>query len=47
MFTNRMQATVELAVREGRLNNREAGHMARFYEESICGSTYLEEQNEC
>ncbi|MEM7311849.1 MAG: biosynthetic arginine decarboxylase [Planctomycetota bacterium] len=46
MLTSRIQAAVERAVQEGRLNNREAGHMVRFYEESLYGYTYLEEPRE-
>lgn len=38
----RLQSAVELAVREGRINNAEGGQLIRFYEESLNGYTYLE-----
>ena len=43
---HRLQAAVEVAVRERRLNHREAGRLVRFYEEALHGYTYLEEPDE-
>jgi arginine decarboxylase len=39
----RLQAAVETAVREGRLNHQEAGRFLKFYEDGLNGYTYLEE----
>lgn len=39
---DRVQATVEAAVRAGRLGHSEAGAFLKFYEESLNGYTYLQ-----
>ncbi len=38
-----LRRSVELAVREGRLNYEEAGRLVRFYEDGLHGYTYLED----
>ena len=38
----RLQAVVEQAVQEGRLDHLQAGRFVRFYEQSLSGYTYLE-----
>ncbi|MCA9099284.1 MAG: arginine decarboxylase, partial [Planctomycetaceae bacterium] len=38
----RLQTHVENAVRKGLIDNEQAGHVVRFYEESLNGYTYLE-----
>ncbi len=38
-----LQGSVEQAVREGRINDQQAGRFLRFYEASLEGYTYLEE----
>jgi arginine decarboxylase len=43
---NRVQATVEQAVREGRIDHQQAGRFVKFYEEGLNGYTYLEEPGE-
>ena len=43
---NRVQATVEGAVREGRIDHQQAGRIVKFYEEGLNGYTYLEEPGE-
>ena len=43
---NRLQTAVENAVREQRLDHREAGRFLRFYESGLHGYTYLEEPSE-
>ncbi|HVJ85156.1 MAG TPA: biosynthetic arginine decarboxylase [Caulifigura sp.] len=43
---NRVQATVESAVREGRIDHQQAGRIVKFYEEGLNGYTYLEEPGE-
>ncbi len=43
---NRLQKAVEMAVREGRVDNQEAGRLIKFYEEALNGYTYLEEPSE-
>jgi arginine decarboxylase len=45
-LVNRLQANVETAVREGRIDHVEAGRFLRFYEEALNGYTYLEETPE-
>ncbi len=40
---DRLQSAVELAVREGRIDNQQAGRFVKFYEEGLHGYTYLEE----
>jgi arginine decarboxylase len=40
---NRLQRSVETAVREGRLDHQQAGRFVKFYEEGLNGYTYLEE----
>lgn len=39
---DRLQTQVENAVRQGRIDNEQAGHFVKFYEESLMGYTYLE-----
>jgi len=39
---DRVQVHVENAVRQGRIDNQQAGHFVRMYEESLAGYTYLE-----
>jgi arginine decarboxylase len=39
---NRLQAAVEIAVQEGRLDHQQAGRFVKFYEEGLNGYTYLE-----
>lgn len=39
---HRLQTAIELAVREGRIDNAEGGRFIKFYEESLNGYTYLE-----
>lgn len=39
---DRMQSTVEQAVRQGHLDHAEAGRLIRFYEDGLNGYTYLE-----
>lgn len=38
----RFQSAVEVAVREGKIDNAEAGRFVRFYEDGLNGYTYLE-----
>ncbi len=40
---HRLQVAVETAVREGRIDNSEAGQFVKFYEEALNGYTYLED----
>lgn len=40
---NRLQAAVEVAVREGRIGHQQAGRFVKFYEDGLNGYTYLEE----
>jgi arginine decarboxylase len=40
---NRLQAAVETAVREQRIDHKDAGRFIKFYEEGLGGYTYLEE----
>ena len=42
---NRLQNAVELAVREGRIDHRQAGRFVKFYEDGLHGYTYLEESD--
>jgi arginine decarboxylase len=41
---NRVQAAIETAVRENRVDYKQAGQFLKFYEESLRGYTYLEEE---
>ena len=43
---DRLQTAVESAVRNGNVDNSEAGRIVRFYEEALNGYTYLEEPGE-
>jgi arginine decarboxylase len=43
---NRLQAAVEVAVRENRIDHVMAGQFVKFYEEALNGYTYLEEPGE-
>jgi arginine decarboxylase len=38
----KLRTDVETAVREGRIDHEEAGHLLRFYEDGLQGYTYLE-----
>jgi arginine decarboxylase len=40
---SRLQAAVEIAVRQGRIDHQQAGRFVRVYEEGLRGYTYLEE----
>ncbi len=40
---NRLQAALEVAVREGRISHQQAGRFIKFYEDGLNGYTYLEE----
>ncbi|MFO0904660.1 MAG: biosynthetic arginine decarboxylase [Pirellulales bacterium] len=40
---HRLQSAVETAVREGRIDHRQAGRFVKFYEAGLQGYTYLEE----
>jgi arginine decarboxylase len=40
---DRLQAAVDAAIREGRIDHKQAGYFVHFYEEAIDGYTYLEE----
>ncbi|HPP54693.1 MAG TPA: arginine decarboxylase, partial [Thermoguttaceae bacterium] len=42
-LVDQLQSSVEQAVREGRINDEQAGRFLRFYEASLEGYTYLEE----
>jgi arginine decarboxylase len=39
----RLQAAVDVAVREARMDNQQAGKLVKFYEQALSGYTYLEE----
>jgi arginine decarboxylase len=43
---SRLQAAVELAVRQGRIDHQQAGRFVRVYEDGLRGYTYLEEPEE-
>lgn len=43
ILVDQLQTSVEQAVREGRINDEQAGRFLRFYEASLEGYTYLEE----
>ncbi len=43
---DRLQMAVETAVREGRIDNAQAGEFIKFYEEGLNGYTYLEGMHE-
>ncbi len=43
-LVRRLQDSVERAVRQGRLENSEAGRCMKFFEEALNGYTYLEEE---
>ena len=40
---DRLQAAVDAAIREGRIDHKQAGAFVHFYEEALNGYTYLEE----
>jgi len=42
-LVSRLRTDVETAVREGRISDRNAGRLMRFYEEGLGGYTYLED----
>jgi arginine decarboxylase len=42
----KLRESVEVSVREGRLNFEESGRLLRFYEDGLHGYTYLEDPNE-
>jgi arginine decarboxylase len=43
---DRLQMSVEIAVREGRIDHQQAGRFVKFYEDGLNGYTYLEEPGE-
>ena len=45
-LTRQLRDSVEVAVREGRINYEQAGRFLKFYEEGLQGYTYLEEPDE-
>jgi arginine decarboxylase len=45
-LVSELRTDVERAVREGRISDRNAGQLMRFYEEGLGGYTYLEEPGE-
>jgi arginine decarboxylase len=42
----KLRESVEVSVREGRLNYEESGRLLRFYEDGLHGYTYLEDPND-
>ena len=46
MLIRKLRDSVEVSVREGRLNFEESGRLLRFYEDGLHGYTYLEDPNE-
>jgi arginine decarboxylase len=42
----KLRESVEVSVREGRLNFEESGRLLRFYEDGLHGYTYLEDPND-
>ena len=42
----KLRQSVEVAVRENRLDYEESGRLLRFYEDGLHGYTYLEDPNE-
>ncbi len=45
-LVDRLQVSVEAAIREGRINNQQAGRFVKFYEDGLNGYTYLEDPGE-
>ena len=45
-LVRKMRASVEVAVREGRVDFEESGRILRFYEDGLHGYTYLEDSSE-
>jgi arginine decarboxylase len=41
-----LRASVEQAIRENRIDDRQAGRLLRFYEDGLTGYTYLEDSRE-
>ncbi len=46
VLVRQLRDSVEMAVREGRVDYEQAGRFLRFYEEGLGGYTYLEEPDE-
>jgi arginine decarboxylase len=46
LLVRKLRESVEIAVREGRLEFAESGQLLRFYEDGLHGYTYLEEPND-
>jgi arginine decarboxylase len=46
LLVRKLRDSVEVAVRENRMDLEEAGRLLRFYEDGLHGYTYLEEPNE-
>nr|MBA2603245.1 hypothetical protein [Acidobacteriota bacterium] len=42
-LVRKLRQDVELAVRQGKIDYEESGHLLRFYEEGLQGYTYLED----
>ncbi len=42
VLMRQLRTSVELAVRENRIDDRQAGRLLRFYEDGLEGYTYLE-----
>jgi arginine decarboxylase len=42
---HRLQSAVDVAVREGRIDHKQAGQFVKFYDSCLGGYTYLEEAN--
>ncbi len=45
-LVRQLRAAVEQAIRENRIDDRQAGRLLRFYEEGLAGYTYLEDARE-
>jgi arginine decarboxylase len=46
VLVGKLRDSVEVAVREGRLDFEESGRLLRFYEDGLHGYTYLEDPSE-
>jgi arginine decarboxylase len=45
-LVRKMRESLEIAVRDGRLDFEESGRLLRFYEDGLHGYTYLEDPSE-
>ncbi|WP_459555771.1 arginine decarboxylase [Lacunimicrobium album] len=45
-LVDRLQGSIEVAVKEGRISNQQAGRFIKFYEDGLNGYTYLEDPSE-